>query len=66
MNKNIGKTDQIIRIVLGVAIIAYGVMEQSLLGAIGLIPIVTALISWCPFYCPLNINTTCESSDCKS
>ena len=66
MKKNIGKTDKIIRIVLGVAIIAYGVMEQSLLGAIGIIPIVTALISWCPLYCPLNIKTTCENDDCKS
>lgn len=66
MNKNIGKTDKIIRIVLGVAMIAYGIIEQSLWGAIGIVPIVTALISWCPFYCPLNIKTTCAKDDCKS
>ena len=48
MNKNVGSLDKTIRLVVGVLIIVVGFMNESLLGAIGLIPILTALISWCP------------------
>lgn len=57
MNKNIGKTDRIIRIVLGVVIIALGVLNGSLWGAVGLIPLLTALVGWCPLYPICKINT---------
>lgn len=66
MNKNIGKIDKTLRLIIGIAIIVYGVIESSWLGAIGIIPIGTALISWCPLYCPLKIKTTCDSDNCKS
>ncbi|ADG93030.1 conserved hypothetical protein [Arcobacter nitrofigilis DSM 7299] len=65
MNKNIGKIDKIVRIIVGVAIIAYGFMTNSWLGVIGLIPLGTALIGWCPLYCPLKIDTTCDKESCK-
>lgn len=65
MNKNIGKTDKIIRIVVGLVIIVFGVLNNSWLGVIGLIPLGTALIGWCPLYCPLNINTTCDKDSCS-
>ncbi|MEJ5351508.1 MAG: DUF2892 domain-containing protein [Melioribacteraceae bacterium] len=57
MKKNIGSTDKIIRIILGLAIIIIGIITQSLWGLIGLIPIVTALIGWCPLYLPFGIST---------
>lgn len=57
MQTNVGTTDKIIRLVLGVAIIGAGVYYQNWLGAIGLIPIGTALIGWCPAYLPFGINT---------
>ncbi|WP_428024915.1 YgaP family membrane protein [Arcobacter sp.] len=65
MNKNIGKVDKVIRIVVGVAIIAFGLVNNSWLGLIGLIPLGTALIGWCPLYCPLKINTTCDKENCE-
>lgn len=65
MTKNIGTIDRIIRIVIGSAIIIWGAMNNSLLGAIGLIPLLTAAIGWCPLYCPLKINTTCDKDNCK-
>jgi putative effector of murein hydrolase LrgA (UPF0299 family) len=61
MSKNIGTIDKILRIVVGVAIILYGVMAGSWLGLIGLIPLGTAIIGWCPLYCPLKINTCGDS-----
>jgi len=57
---NIGKTDRIIRLVLGVVIIGLGVMYNSWWGAIGLIPIITALIGWCALYSIFGINTGCK------
>ena len=65
MQKNVGNIDKVVRIVIGVAIIAYGIIEQSWLGAIGIIPLGTALIGWCPLYCPLNINTSCCKESCE-
>ena len=40
-------------------------MNESLLGAIGLIPILTALISWCPLYTILRIDTKCKNDNCE-
>lgn len=57
MKANVGKADKVIRIVLGVAIIAAGVYFKSWWGAIGIIPILTAAISWCPLYAPMGIKT---------
>lgn len=65
MTKNVGKIDKIIRIIIGLAIIAYGVINNSLLGAIGLIPLFTGIIGWCPLYCPLKINT-CSNKSCEN
>lgn len=60
MKCNIGKTDRIIRVVIGVCIVASGVYFQSWWGAIGVVPILTAAIGWCPAYQPFGI------SSCKS
>jgi len=57
MKKNVGNTDKIIRIVLGLAIGAVGYYYQSWLGLIGIIPIATALINFCPFYTLFKMNT---------
>lgn len=51
MQTNIGTIDRTIRIVAGLALIAtVFVGPQNALGWIGLIPMVTALIGWCPAY----------------
>lgn len=65
MSNNIGTIDRIIRIIVGSIIIIIGAMNNSLFGAIGLIPLLTAAIGWCPLYCPLKINTTCKKDNCK-
>ncbi len=57
MKVNVGSTDRVIRIVLGVAIIAWGYFNQNWLGAIGLVPLVTAFMRWCPAYLPFGIST---------
>lgn len=64
MNKNIGNADRAIRLIVGIAIVVAGIVNESLLGAIGLIPILTALISWCPLYPIFKINTRCKDNSC--
>ncbi len=57
MKCNVGGTDRIIRIILGVVIILAGVYFQSWWGVIGLIPLITGLIRWCPAYIPFGFST---------
>lgn len=61
MKQNVGKTDKYIRIVLGTIILAIGIFFQSWWGLIGIVLILTALVSWCPVYVPFGIST-CETS----
>ena len=50
MHHNVGGIDQILRIVLGVVIFTIGVIYNNWLGLVGLIPLVTGTMSWCPLY----------------
>ncbi len=59
---NIGRTDKIIRVIIGVVIIAVGVYFKSWWGAIGILPIFTAAIGRCLLYIPLGIST-CKTKD---
>ncbi|OFY16574.1 MAG: hypothetical protein A2X11_12650 [Bacteroidetes bacterium GWE2_42_24] len=60
MKKNVGNTDRIIRIAIGLAIGAAGIWFESYWGLLGLIPIITAFIRFCPLYCPLGLDTGCK------
>ena len=57
MKANVGGLDKKIRIAAGILIIAAGAVFQSWWGAIGIVPLATALINWCPAYLPLGIST---------
>ncbi len=57
MKKNIGTTDRIIRIILGVAILALGYYYQNWWGIIGLIPLATGLVGWCGLYTLFGMST---------
>jgi hypothetical protein len=66
MEKNIGRTDRWIRIVLGVALLLLVVFIQSgwrWWGLIGIIPLATALFNFCPLYALLGINTNKHNSN---
>ncbi len=57
MKLNIGNTDRLIRIVLGVAIAVLGIVFKSWLGLIAIIPLGTAAVGTCPLYLPFGIST---------
>ena len=55
---NMGKTDRIIRVVLGVLLIGNVFFAlQHPLGWIGVVLLLTGLVGICPLYSLLNINT---------
>ena len=58
MTKNVGGIDRILRLIAGLAIIGWGVATNNVWGAVGIIPLFTALINWCPAYPLLGINTS--------
>lgn len=57
MTKNVGRTDQIIRLVLGTVLILFAIWSGNLLGYIGIILVVTALIGYCPLYSLIGKNS---------
>lgn len=61
MKANIGTVDRILRIVVGIALIGAGVYFGSWWGAIGIIPLGTALLGVCPAYLPLGLST-CDTT----
>ena len=58
MKCNVGKTDKIIRVIVGLVIIVIGFYFKSWWGAVGVIPIFTAAIGWCPVYLPFGISSS--------
>ena len=60
MKQNIGSADRAIRIVAGLIIIFIGIYFKSWWGVIGVLPIITAALGWCPAYLPFGINSCKE------
>lgn len=58
MTTNVGNLDRMLRIAAGVIILLLGAFGPlGWWGLIGLAPIATALIRWCPAYTLLGVNT---------
>lgn len=62
MKCNMGKTDRVIRVIAGLAIIGAGVYLQSWWGIIGVVPLVTSGLGWCPAYALFGITTLGKGS----
>jgi uncharacterized membrane protein YfcA len=58
MTKNVGSIDRILRILVGIALIAGAAMGSiGVWGYIGVVPLLTGLMGWCPPYALLGFNT---------
>jgi hypothetical protein len=58
MDRNVGSIDKIVRIVVGLGLIALVfVGPKTPWGWIGLVPLLTAAINWCPLYTVLGVRT---------
>lgn len=64
MNRNVGGIDRILRIVAGLALI--GLAATGTVGAwgyIGVLPLLTGAIGWCPPYAIFGWNTCSHKTD---
>jgi len=63
MKRNIGSVERIIRIIAGIAVISLAFVGPKTAWAyLGIIPLATGLIGWCPPYALFGISTckTCK------
>jgi hypothetical protein len=61
MTKNIGLIDRLLRAAIGVALIAWALTGGPVWAWIGVVPLLTAAVSFCPAYALLGIRT-CPTS----
>jgi hypothetical protein len=58
MNKNEGNIDRILRITAGVVLVGLAATGTvGMWGWIGIVPIATGAMGWCPLYSMLGLNT---------
>ena len=57
MKTNVGGLDRVIRILGGLALIAWAFLGGPVWAWIGVVPLVTALVGFCPVYPVLGLST---------
>ena len=63
MKNNVGETDKLIRILISMVILGYGIYLPSFWGLLSIIPLMTGISSLCPVYSLLGVNT-CRTETC--
>jgi len=67
MQRNVGSLDRTLRIVIGLGVSSLAfVGPQNLWFLLGLIPLATGLIGWCPPYTLLSISTNKSCTSCSN
>lgn len=57
MKANVGGIDKILRIVAGLALVAWAIMGGPVWAWIGVVPLATGFMGWCPAYTLIGANT---------
>lgn len=57
MKLNVGGIDRILRVVVGLALIVWALMGGPVWAWIGIVPLATGAIGFCPIYPVLGLNT---------
>jgi hypothetical protein len=58
MGKNVGAVDKVVRVIIGLALIAMVfVGPKTAWGWIGIVPLLTVALGWCPLYTLLGVRT---------
>ena len=60
MTTNVGKIDKALRIIAGIVLLTlFFILDGSArwLGLIGLVPLITGLVGWCPAHAMIGVNT---------
>lgn len=57
MKPNVGGIDRVLRYLIGLALLGAGLYFKSWWGLVGLLPILTATVRFCPAYLPFGLST---------
>jgi hypothetical protein len=57
MKTNVGNTDRVIRILIGLALVAWALTTGPVWAWIGVVALATGLFQFCPLYALLGFNT---------
>lgn len=63
MTNNVGSIDKVLRIVVGIALLSMLLLVEGSakwFGLIGIVPLGTALMGWCPLYTVLGVSTCAD------
>lgn len=61
MTKNVGTIDKAFRVILGIGLLSLVFIgPKTLWGLVGLVPLATVFLSWCPVYSIFGVST-CEA-----
>lgn len=66
MKQNVGMIDKVLRVVLGLALLAYvalGSGSLRFIGLVGIVPLLTALVGHCPLYSLFGLSTCPAKKD---
>lgn len=67
MKQNIGNIERVVRIVVGAGILSLAFIGPATpWGYLGIVPILTGLVGWCPPYALLGISTCGKTGSCCS
>ncbi len=64
MKGNVGVADRLIRVALGIFLLFQGFINGHLWGYLGVVPLFTGAIGWCPIFELLGISTVCKACSC--
>jgi len=65
MQKNVGAIDKVLRVVIGLGLLSLiFIGPKTLWGLIGIVPLATVVMGWCPAYSVLGIKT-CPTQTAK-
>lgn len=65
MKTNVGSLDRTLRIVAGLALLGAGLYFKSWWSLVGLVPLLTATLRFCPAYVPFGLSTCARSGSQK-
>jgi hypothetical protein len=57
MKSNVGGIDKILRLIIGIALIIWALRGGPVWAWIGIVPLATGLVGWCPLYLMFGLNT---------
>jgi hypothetical protein len=60
MKCNVGGIDRLLRVVVGLALIAWALTGGPVWAWVGVVPLVTGLVRVCPMYSALGLSTSCK------